>query len=114
MVQCFANGDDDTLDYISRWCGNYTFARSATEFSTKGEDQRVTMPLITANEIRDTFSREHFAQILMKPGSKPMAFSRLTFEEVEQLRQNVASTGRMTIEAPDPAQLQGPKARSRR
>lgn len=64
IVQCFANGDQTTLDYIARRLEN----------------------LILPFELRTTFSRESFAQLLLLEGKPPMAAVRLQHHEVEEIR----------------------------
>ena len=59
-MQCFANGDQTTLDYIAR---------------------RIRM-LAEPFELRTAFSRERFSQLLLFEGERPMAAMRLAHEDV--------------------------------
>ncbi len=64
VVQCFANADQATLDYLARRMEN----------------------LIQPFELRTAFSRDGGGQILMIEGKPPMAASRLEHGEVASLR----------------------------
>lgn len=64
LVQCFSNGDEETLEYISR-----RLAR-----------------LIAPFELRTAFSRESHAQLLLMEGQPPAAAMRLGHEDVAIIR----------------------------
>lgn len=68
LVQCFANGDQATLDYLARRL------------------ERLVAPF----ELRTTFSRQRFSQILMMEGEAPAAAMRLGHEDVEAIRAHLA------------------------
>ena len=67
-VQCFANGDQTTLDYMAR----------------RLED------LIKPFELRIAFSRQRFTQLLMFEGERPAAAMRLEHEDVAAIRSRIA------------------------
>jgi type IV secretion system protein VirD4 len=67
LVQCFANGDQSTLDYIARRLEN------------------LVMPF----EARTAFSRSRHSQILMIEGERPAAAMRLAHEDVGNIRASV-------------------------
>jgi type IV secretion system protein VirD4 len=74
VVQCFANADQATLDYIARRTEN----------------------LIMPFELRTAFPRESFAQMLMLDGLPPAAAVRLEHHDVAALRARVlARTGQV-------------------
>ena len=64
LVQCFANGDQSTLDYIARRL------------------ERLVAPF----ELRTAFSRQRFSQLLMIEGEPPAAAIRLEHEDVAEIR----------------------------
>jgi type IV secretion system protein VirD4 len=64
LVQCFANGDQSTLDYIS---------------------QRVDK-LIMPFELREAFSRQRGTQLLLMEGLPPAAALRLEHKDVAAIR----------------------------
>jgi len=68
LVQCFANGDQFTLDYIVRRLDK----------------------LIAPFELRTAFSRQRFSQLLMFEGEAPAAAMRLEHEDVSLIRKRVA------------------------
>lgn len=73
LVQCFANGDQATLDYIARRL------------------ERLVAPF----ELRTAFSRQQFSQLLMIEGEPPEAAIRLEQEDVARIRlQAVHAVGR--------------------
>ena len=74
VVQCFANNDQTTLDYLSLR----------------------THRLIHPFEMRTAFSRENFAQMLLIDGLPPVAATRLEHAEVAAIRQAVL-TGRAPV-----------------
>ena len=67
LIQCFANGDQATLDYISRRL------------------ERLIAPF----ELRTAFSRNRFSQLLMIEGEPPAAAIRLEHEDVAGIRAEV-------------------------
>ena len=67
LVQCFANGDQSTLDYISRRL------------------ERLVAPF----ELRTLFSRQRFSQLLMIEGEQPAAAIRLEHQDVANIRAHV-------------------------
>jgi type IV secretion system protein VirD4 len=67
LIQCFANGDQATLTYISR--------------RLEG--------LIEPFELRTAFSRQRFTQLLMMEGEPPAAAVRLEHEDVVTIRQRI-------------------------
>ena len=68
LIQCFANGDQATLSYIARRLEH----------------------LIEPFELRTSFSRRHFTQLLMMEGEPPAAAIRLEHEDVTAIREFVA------------------------
>ena len=68
LVQCFANGDQSTLDYIARRL------------------ERLVEPF----ELRIAFSRQRFTQLLMIEGQPPAAAVRLEHEDVVAIRAQLA------------------------
>ncbi len=64
LIQCFANGDQRTLDYITR------------------RIERLAEPF----ELRTAFSRQRFTQLLMMEGEPPAAAVRLEHEDVATIR----------------------------
>jgi type IV secretion system protein VirD4 len=67
LIQCFANGDQTTLDYISsRLAG-----------------------LVAPFELRTIFSRQRFSQLLMIEGERPAAAMRLQHDDVAAIRERV-------------------------
>jgi hypothetical protein len=67
LVQCFANGDQSTLDYI------------ATRLER----------LIAPFELRTAFSRQRFSQLLMIEGEPPVTAIRLEHGDVAAIRAQV-------------------------
>jgi len=64
LIQCFANGDQSTLDYIA------------------GRLDRLMAPF----ELRTAFSRKRFSQLLIMEGEPPAAAMRLEHADVETIR----------------------------
>lgn len=77
LVQCFANGDQSTLDYIARRLEN------------------LAMPF----ELRTAFSRQRFSQLLMMEGERPAAAIRLEHEDVDAIRKHVLEKARTAWQA---------------
>lgn len=67
VVQCFANADQTTLDYIAQ------------------RTERLIVPF----ELRSAFARDSFAQMLMVDGVPPIAAVRLGHDDVERVRASV-------------------------
>lgn len=67
LVQCFANGDRATLDYVA------------------DRLQRLMAPF----ELRTAFSRKNFSQLLMLEGEPPAAALRLEHEDVSSIREQL-------------------------
>jgi type IV secretory pathway TraG/TraD family ATPase VirD4 len=67
LIQCFANGDQSTLDYITRRL------------------ERLIMPF----ELRTAFSRQRFSQLLMLEGERPAAAMRLEHQDVAAIRAQI-------------------------
>jgi len=67
LVQCFANGDQPTLEYITHRLDN----------------------LIRPFELRTAFSRQRFSQLLMIEGERPAAAIRLEHEDVAAIRAHI-------------------------
>jgi type IV secretion system protein VirD4 len=67
LIQCFANGDEETLGYIARRLAK----------------------LIAPFELRSAFSRGRFTQLLMMEGEPPAAAERLEHEDVAMIRERI-------------------------
>ena len=67
LVQCFANGDQSTLGYISSRLEN----------------------LAAPFELREAFSRQRHSQLLMFEGKRPAAAMRLDHEDVAAIRATI-------------------------
>jgi hypothetical protein len=67
LVQCFANGDQSTLNYIARRL------------------ERLVEPF----ELRTAFSRERYGQLLMMEGKPPAAATRLEHQDVLAIREQL-------------------------
>src|SRR6202035_63885 len=65
LIQCFANGDQSTLDYLARRL------------------ERLIVPF----ELRAAFSRQRFSQLLLIEGEPPAAAIRLEHQDVAAIRQ---------------------------
>jgi len=72
LVQCFANGDQSTLTYISNRLEN----------------------LMEPFELRTAFSRQRFSQLLMFEGQRPAAAIRLEHGDVASIRAGLAQHAR--------------------
>lgn len=64
VIQCFANGDDEILEYLSRRLEK----------------------LLEPFELRTTFARKNFSQLLLFEGEAPAAALRLEHHDVGQIR----------------------------
>jgi type IV secretion system protein VirD4 len=78
LIQCFANGDEETLGYIS-----HRLAR-----------------LIEPFELRTAFSRQRFTQLLMMEGEPPAAALRLEHEDVAAIRERIVRRAGAGIRQP--------------
>jgi type IV secretion system protein VirD4 len=67
LIQCFANGDEETLGYIARRLAK----------------------LIAPFELRTAFSRGRFTQLLMMEGEPPAAAERLEHDDVAEIRDRI-------------------------
>lgn len=67
LIQCFANGDQATLEFIARRL------------------ERLVMPF----ELRTIFSRQRFSQLLMMEGERPAAALRLGHGDVASIRAQI-------------------------
>jgi len=67
LVQCFANGDQSTLNYIA-----HRLEHLAEPF-----------------ELRTAFSRERFSQLLMFEGKRPAAAIRREHDDVAAIRDHI-------------------------
>jgi hypothetical protein len=74
LIQCFAKGDQSTLDYIARRL------------------ERLVAPF----ELRTAFSPQRISQLLMIEGEAPAAAIRLEHENVVAIRARIAERGRTT------------------
>jgi type IV secretion system protein VirD4 len=74
LLQCFANGDQSTLQYISQRL------------------ERLMEPF----ELRTAFARQRFTQLLMMEGEPPAAALRLAHEDVGVIRTRVMQRARAT------------------
>lgn len=72
LIQCFANGDQSTLDYIA------------------GRLEKLIAPF----ELRAAFSRQRFSQLLLMEGLSPAAALRLEHEDVMAIRAQVMQWAR--------------------
>jgi type IV secretion system protein VirD4 len=68
LVQCFANGDQTTLNYLAQRL------------------ERLAAPF----ELRTAFARDSFGQLLLMEGRPPAAALRLSHEDVEMIRRKIA------------------------
>ena len=74
LVQCFANGDQSTLDYLARRLDK----------------------LIKPFELRTAFARQRFSQLLLFEGERPAAAMRLEHEDVAAIRAHLTQPLRLT------------------
>jgi len=88
LIQCFGNNDLTTLDYLSRRLGKSTIVQvSKSEVTMKQIAEGLTgqtaqlheTELMTSDEIGRFFSRQSNAQILLWPGSDPIAIDRVQY-----------------------------------
>jgi type IV secretion system protein VirD4 len=75
LIQCFANGDQTTLNYITQRL------------------ERLVQPF----ELRMAFSRQRFTQLLMMEGQPPAAVVRLEHEDVTAIRELVVQGARANV-----------------
>jgi type IV secretory pathway TraG/TraD family ATPase VirD4 len=78
LVQCFANGDEATLDYIAQRLGG----------------------LAKPFELRTAFARQHFTQLLMIEGVAPAAALRLEHDDVAAIRERAEQAMRSPLLLP--------------
>lgn len=92
LMQFFGNNDLTTLQYLSQMLGKSTIIQvSKGEISTEqsaggfsGESTQLhTNELMTSDEIGRFFSRQSNAQILLWPGSDPIAIDRVKYYEFD-------------------------------
>lgn len=76
LIQCFANGDQSTLDYISRRL------------------ERLVEPF----ELRTAFSRQRFTQLLMIEGEPPAAAVRLEHDDVMAIREQIVKRAESVVQ----------------
>jgi type IV secretion system protein VirD4 len=81
LIQCFANGDQPTLEYVARRL------------------ERLIEPF----ELRTAFSRGRFTQLLMMEGEPPAAAVRLEHKDVAMIRQRLVR--RAAAASPPPLAL---------
>jgi hypothetical protein len=74
LIQCFANGDQPTLDYVARRL------------------ERLAEPF----ELRTAFSRRGHAQLLLMEGKAPAAAVRLEHGDVEAIRNHMVRWSQRT------------------
>ncbi len=93
LCQFFANGDQKTLKHISDSMGSLSFVRGA--FGNVNDDKARDFidkeRLLYPEECAAAFARSTGAQLLMIEGQHPMAIERLTFADVDALRDRVAA-----------------------
>lgn len=93
LLQFFANGDQKTLKFISDSLGSLSFVRG--QFGNlqddKARDYIDKERLLYPEECAAAFARGTGAQLLMCEGQPPMAIERLTFEDVDALRDRIAA-----------------------
>jgi len=75
LIQCFANGDQSTLTYISRRLEN----------------------LVAPFELRTAFARQRYSQLLMMEGLPPAAAIRLEHADVDRIRQTAMQATRKLL-----------------
>jgi type IV secretion system protein VirD4 len=76
LLQCFANGDQSTLDYLSNRLEN----------------------LVAPFELRTTFSRGRFSQLLLMEGLPPAAAMRLEHADVAAIRGRTMQHARLLLQ----------------
>jgi type IV secretion system protein VirD4 len=87
LIQCFATGDQTTLNYLS------------------GRLQNLIAPF----ELRSAFSRRRFSQLLMFEGEPPAAAMRLEHEDVALIRNRVVQCAQRNARRA-PLLLKGPSS----
>ncbi len=78
LIQCFANGDQPTLEYVARRLEN----------------------LIEPFELRTAFARQRFTQLLMMEGEPPAAAVRLEHKDVAMIRERLARRAAAAAQTP--------------
>jgi type IV secretion system protein VirD4 len=90
LIQFFGNNDQTTLEYVAKRLGSSTIMQvSRSEISTSqsaggftGESKQLQVTeLMTADEFGRFFSRQSRAQLLLWPGSDPIAIDRVQYFE---------------------------------
>jgi type IV secretion system protein VirD4 len=90
LIQCFGNNDLTTLEYLAKRLGKSTIVQvSQAEVTKQQTAQGLTgqtaqlheTELMTADEVGRFFSRQSNAQILLWPGSDPIAIDRVKYYE---------------------------------
>jgi type IV secretion system protein VirD4 len=100
VLQFFGNSEKKTLDYISDRLGSLSFVRG--KFGATGEDGKNhdfvdKERLLYPHETAEAFARGTGAQLLIVEGQPPMAIERLTFDDVERIKDaEVAGSIRQT------------------
>ena len=88
LMQFFGNNDLTTLEYLSKRLGKSTIVQvSQSEVTMQQTAQGLTgqtaqlheTELMTADEIGRFFSRQSNAQLLLWPGSDPIAIDRVKY-----------------------------------
>lgn len=88
LMQFFGNNDATTLEYLSSRLGKSTIIQVSKGETTLGQKanaltgetaQMHTVELMTADEIGRFFSRQSKAQLLLWPGSDPIAIDRVEY-----------------------------------
>ena len=94
VVQAFGNTDNTTLDYISKSLGELHITETQKTHSTASnmaagsmkEQQSKSVPLLAPFEVSQYCERSTQRQIIMFAGKPPAYISRLTHEEVLNVR----------------------------
>ena len=88
LLQFFGNNDATTLDYLSHRLGKSTIVQVSQSETTAEQranalsgksTQMHTVELMTGDEIGRFFSRQSKAQVLLWPGSDPIALDRVEY-----------------------------------
>lgn len=88
LLQFFGNNDTTTLDYLSHRLGKSTIVQVSQSETTAEQranaltgksTQMHTVELMTGDEIGRFFSRQSKAQVLLWPGSDPIALDRVEY-----------------------------------
>ena len=88
LLQVFGNADLTTLKYISERLGQTTITNISQGQISQGQAMggftgeslsQSTAPLLTTDEVARLFSRQSQSQILLWPGSNPIAAERVPY-----------------------------------